>query len=1038
MKKQLLFTMLLLLVGVSIQAQSVATEQMDERFNDNKLPYGWFTEGWEVDSTGFIKTEASSGFDMEEMMGGEGGGGFDPSSLFGGNSDPNYLLTPPLMVNEGETLVFSAKKEKDDDDSSGSSSSFSFGSKDSTFVVERSVYSRNQWVRVADFTTELDTIFKTFTISNTPAGEYRFRFRAAGTVMIDSVAGFHIDNEAPDIYIIENDARAYHLDFSLCKEDSTRTLKVINTATGKLKVAINSDDEALFSVSPTLVEDVAWNDSVDVNITFNFAAGKEGKNEARILFEPEDDRVWGKALNVTAVVTQPGVWMEDFNANVQPKGFFTEGWEFRDSVATTSEDDGMGAMFGGGSSSFLMTPPLKVESINEVLLFSAKSGGDDDSGMGSMLGGGSSSVVVEKSVYGSNKWEKVKEFTEPLDSTYRVLWVGYIEPGEYRFRIIASDSIVVDSIAGFHLDENAPDIYVLHNNTAARAINYGMPQANSTETLAVVNTGTGTLQVGVGLMNKADFSISGSELAINASDTATVDVTYLFNQESLGVHQGMITFTPTTSVLAPLSYPLTAYSTYADAWKEDFEPEYLREDETRPIDLPAGWESTGWEVRMPSSGGGLMDMLGSIMGGSDEPKSWMATTNSEAYELITPRLQAKKGDVLRFEAELGGGGLSAMLGMFMGGGASGQLNVFYKVDASGTVAPDNDDWTYYDTFVQNGYIYFVAPYSGVYQLRFTSPSASLDNFYGFRRPIQSVALSDENDDVNTAVFEQYNGQTVNVSYDRVLSATQQSDGTWVPRAYIVSLPYDYDFTDYYEADKAKIFRLAFKEEYYKQFIFLPDGSANPNLMQAGRAYLVIVMKGDMNLNASGVTLNNTIIDDEKNTVNSFEKWYFEDKLTKVGKWTANFYSISDAEADNMNIYGMRDDGTWARFQSEGGVEKNRLAAFRGYFEPEVDSTEIAVAGARRRIAPLPGTYKTMFQTSDQQGTSTSENINYDNLGYEPTIPYPASSTPTGIEPTIRAIDTDGTSRYFDLQGRMLNGKPVRGLYIENGKKIIKK
>ena len=35
MSKKQLFSMLLLFVGVSIQAQSVATEQMDERFNTN-------------------------------------------------------------------------------------------------------------------------------------------------------------------------------------------------------------------------------------------------------------------------------------------------------------------------------------------------------------------------------------------------------------------------------------------------------------------------------------------------------------------------------------------------------------------------------------------------------------------------------------------------------------------------------------------------------------------------------------------------------------------------------------------------------------------------------------------------------------------------------------------------------------------------------------------------------------------------------------------------------------------------------------------
>ena len=43
MKKKLLISMLLLFVGVSMQAQSVATEQMDERFNiipDDPTPQG--------------------------------------------------------------------------------------------------------------------------------------------------------------------------------------------------------------------------------------------------------------------------------------------------------------------------------------------------------------------------------------------------------------------------------------------------------------------------------------------------------------------------------------------------------------------------------------------------------------------------------------------------------------------------------------------------------------------------------------------------------------------------------------------------------------------------------------------------------------------------------------------------------------------------------------------------------------------------------------------------------------------------------------
>ena len=85
----------------------------------------------------------------------------------------------------------------------------------------------------------------------------------------------------------------------------------------------------------------------------------------------------------------------------------------------------------------------------------------------------------------------------------------------------------------------------------------------------------------------------------------------------------------------------------------------------------------------------------------------------------------------------------------------------------------------------------------------------------------------------------------------------------------------------------------------------------------------------------------------------------------------------------------------------------------------------------------PGTYKTLFQNVDQQGTSTGENISFDDLSYEPVIPYIEDIT-VGIQPTIIAIEADGTSRYFDLQGRMLNGKPAKGAFIENGKKIINK
>ena len=35
------------------------------------------------------------------------------------------------------------------------------------------------------------------------------------------------------------------------------------------------------------------------------------------------------------------------------------------------------------------------------------------------------------------------------------------------------------------------------------------------------------------------------------------------------------------------------------------------------------------------------------------------------------------------------------------------------------------------------------------------------------------------------------------------------------------------------------------------------------------------------------------------------------------------------------------------------------------------------------------------------------------------------------------IDSDGTHRYFDMQGRQLKSRPSKGVYIDNGHKIIK-
>jgi hypothetical protein len=1015
MKKKLLFSMLLLFIGVGMQAQSVAARQMDERFNDGtKFPFGWFGEGWKVED-GKAKakaTEDSGNSGFPGMGGAPPGTGSSPmggmGSMFGGDRIRTYLLTPPVTVEEGENMVFSARKTNGDDNGFGGSGGFSFdlkaimGFTDTLFVVERSVYGKNQWVRVADFTSTLNDEFQTLTITGTPKGEYRFRFISYVDAEIDSVAGFHIDNEAPDLLVTVDSLHTRFVDYSVCAKDSTKEFIVINTGMGTLKVNISSREPELFSLDKDQLS-IAAGDSATLNVTFHYGAGSIGKNETIINFIPEDNRLSGSNITVAALITDPEVWAVDFNDNQQSLGCYGEGFVVKEGIVTHYNPDGggmaaMAAIFGGGGASdWFMTPPLTIQGVHDAVVFSLKNG--DGSYKGPIIDP-QANVTIEKSVYGSNKWERVDTY-QFKDTLYHTKWISWLPAGDYRFRFVSGDSLCIDSIAGGRINMNAPDLLVRHNGRSVQTVNYGIARGNQTKTFQLINTGTSALQLYAMSSDPTFYTLSEQMFNIAAGESATVDVTFNYSPEALGAHQAALVLVPQNAQIATQMIYLSAYITYEDAWSENFEQEFEIEEGETP-DLPLGWETTGW-LMTKGSGMDMMAMMG--MGGGE--KSWAPHTDSDAYELITPSLQAKKGDVLRFYANI----------------SSGWLNVFYKRSADA-------DWTYHDTYITADSLYFIAPFSGVYQLKFTGSSVSVDDFLGFQKPMDWAALIDDSEyeAQNAEVIEHFKDKKVNVTYDRVLSATQQSDGSWTPRAYVVSLPYDYDFTDYNDSDQAWIFRLRFKEEYYKQFIFLPEDNANPNLMQAGRAYLVVVTKGQLNLSATGVTLSTEIVDDEQNVVNSFEDWYFDDKLTPVGKWQANFRSISDMEADTMNIYCLRDDGTWARFQSEDGSGPSRLSAYRGYFEFDAPAAHL-------RAAALPGTYKTLFQMTNQQGSSSGESINYDNLDYEGNIPY-TESTPTDIQPTIRAINADGTSLYFDLQGRLLNGKPGKRLIIENGKKVI--
>ncbi|MBO7129724.1 MAG: hypothetical protein J6W05_08145 [Prevotella sp.] len=1019
MNKKLLFSMLLLFVGVSMQAQSVAAEQMDERFNDGtKMPYGWFAEGWKV-SDGKAKAEAtdgSSGFDFSQMMNmnpGENPGSTGTPNMmggmFGGPRYRTYLLTPPVVVKADEELVFSASKPSGDDNGMG----FSFdmkaimGMTDTIFVVERSVYGRNQWVRVGDYTTVLNNEFQKFTISNTPAGEYRFRFISYVNAEIDSVAGFHIDNEAPDLMVTVDSLHTRFVDYSVCAKDSTKEFIVINTGTGTLKVNIESRDPELFSIDQSKLS-IAAGDSAKLNVTFHYGNGKIGKNETSISFIPEDTRVYGTSINVAALITDPEVWATDFNDNQMPLGCYGEGFVVKEGVATHYNPAGggmaaMAAIFGGGGASdWFMTPPLTIQNENDAVIFSLKNG--DGSYKGPIIDA-QAAVTIEKSVYGSNVWEKVDAY-ELKDTLYHTKWISWFPAGDYRFRFVSGDSLCIDSIAGGRINMNAPDLLVRHNGRAVQTVNYGIARGNTTKTFQLINTGTSALQLYAMSSDPTFYTLSQQMFEIAPGESANIDVTFNFNAEALGAHQAALVLTPTNCQIAMQMIYLSAYITYENAWSEDFEPEFVVE-EGETVDLPAEWSTTGWQIIK----GGGMDMS-AMMGMGGGEKTWAPHADSDAYELTTPYLQAKQGDVLRFYADI----------------SSGWLNLFYRF--SNGPEDNNSEWTYQNTYITADSIYFIAPVSGIYQLKFTGSSVAVDDFVGFLEPMEYAILKDDaQEETNNAeVIAHFKGQKVNVYYDRVLSAVNNGYGSWTPKAYTLCLPYEFRFSELVEPGKIKFYKLSFVDDYYKQFVF----TAVTDVAEAGKAYLAVVDQGEVSLNAFNVALIAEPINDSENTaVNDYGNWFFNDNLTKVGQWVGNFSSISATEADNKNMFCLLEDGTWARFTSTDNANA-KLNAFRAYYLAD------APAEARSQ-APVNMTkvFRTLFSNAGVGSVSDGNVPDAFNILYNADIPTP-SADPTGILPCIQTIDSDGTSRYFDLQGRMLNGKPNKGVYLENGKKFIAK
>lgn len=199
-----------------------------------------------------------------------------------------------------------------------------------------------------------------------------------------------------------------------------------------------------------------------------------------------------------------------------------------------------------------------------------------------------------------------------------------------------------------------------------------------------------------------------------------------------------------------------------------------------------------------------------------------------------------------------------------------------------------------------------------------------------------------------------------------------------PRGYTCYLPYALTLSE----ENAKVYKPSTSsvEEGVTTITF---EQVENNAMEAYKPYYIVVS------GSSGVDLstdeNITIVSDTNGS------WTVGDYELKGTTTTIPNSTLYDA---NKPTYILQSDGKWHK------VPENQPKAYIGPF-------------------------RTYFKATSASATRAL------NMTLE-------DSEATAVDTVIRTIDVDGTEHYYDMNGRLLSGKPQKGMYIHNGKKYINK
>ena len=257
-------------------------------------------------------------------------------------------------------------------------------------------------------------------------------------------------------------------------------------------------------------------------------------------------------------------------------------------------------------------------------------------------------------------------------------------------------------------------------------------------------------------------------------------------------------------------------------------------------------------------------------------------------------------------------------------------------------------------------------------------------------------------------------------YNRTFKASQNGQGGWTSMAYPVCIPFFAEL----ESKKYSLYRLNYVDWDKKEVVFCNDFP----VMSAGVPYIVVVKEGELNIASDKDQMKNyregpidVMAEPVSHDINVLDA---SGNIIGKVQWNGTFKELSNDESANRGIYVMQSDGTFRRVSNRSAQYQSvTTKAFRSFIET---------------LGILPRNAYNIKYQYQEQGDEESPVTDFPANNYSGEGSMPPYSDETGVEPVLRLVDADGTSHYYDLQGRRIpnSQKPkAKGIYIYKGKKV---